>query len=29
MNEQTSAWKSKHSVGKPEETVDLVWGGGE
>lgn len=23
MNEQTSAWKSKHSVGKLEEIVDV------
>lgn len=24
MNEQTSGWKSKHSVGKLEEIVDVV-----
>lgn len=30
MNEQTSAWKSKHSVGKLEKIVDDGWveGGG-
>lgn len=28
MNEQTSAWKSKHSVGKLDEIGDVLGGGG-